>query len=71
MMVYAASVDSQGTVLSTVARVSRKMLHVLLLAVGRAVETILAEILVPVRLLQVVVKSPMSRLKKLVSPQKS
>ena len=51
MMVYAASVDSQGTLLSSAAWVNRKMLHVLLLAMGRAVETILAEIVVPGRLL--------------------
>jgi hypothetical protein len=43
MMVYATIVDSQGTVPSTVARVGRRIQHVDLLTVGRAVETILAE----------------------------
>ena len=51
MMVYATSVDSQGTLLRTVARVSCEMLHVLLLAIVRAVETILTEVVVPNRLL--------------------
>jgi len=51
MMVYAASADSQGTLLSTTARVDPKMLHILLLAMVRAVETTLSEIVVPDRLL--------------------
>jgi len=51
MMVYVTSVDSQGTLLSTTARVNPKMLHILLLAMGRDVETTLSEIVVPDRLL--------------------
>ena len=47
MMVYAASVDSQDTMLSTVVRVSYKMLHVLLLAVRRVVKTIIPVVEVP------------------------
>ena len=50
MMAYATGVDSQGTLLPTVARVSCEMLHVLLLAAGRAVEIILTEVVVPDRL---------------------
>jgi hypothetical protein len=47
MMVYAASVDIQGTLLSTVAQFSHTVLHVLLLVVRRAVETIIPEVVVP------------------------
>jgi hypothetical protein len=65
MMVYAASVDRQGIVLSTVLRVSRRIHHVILLTVGRAVETILAEIVRPEHLLVSLFMSTMSRLKKL------
>lgn len=47
MMAYATSVDNQGTLLSTVTRVSCRMHHILLLAVRRAVETIVTEVVVP------------------------
>ena len=46
MMVYVASADSQGTVLSIVTRVSRKIHHVVLLIVRRAVETIIPVVVV-------------------------
>jgi hypothetical protein len=71
MMVYAASVDSQDTMLPTVARISLRVHYVLLLVARRAVENILLVAVMPVSLLWVVAKLQMSRLKKLVIPQKS
>jgi hypothetical protein len=64
MMVYATSVDSQGTVLSTAVRVSLNTHHVLLLVAGRAVENILLGTLKPGRLLISVFMSTKSTLKK-------
>jgi hypothetical protein len=71
MMVYAASVNSQGTLLLTVARVSLRLHHILLLVEGRAVGAINPETIRPGHLQPVVAKSPMSRLKKLGRLQKS
>ena len=65
MMVYAASVDSQDTVLSTVARISLRAHHVLLLVEGRAVESILLGTLLPDHRLINLFVSTMSRWKKL------
>jgi hypothetical protein len=65
MMVYAASVDSQGTVFSSVIRVSLRMHHVLLLVVGRAIGPIIPRIVMPDYLLVNLSISTMSKLKKL------
>jgi hypothetical protein len=65
MMVCATSVDSQGTVLSTVVRVSLNTHHVLLLVAGRAVENILPGMLKPGHLLISLFMSTKSTLKKL------
>jgi hypothetical protein len=65
MMIIASSVDSQGTVLSTVARISLRMHHVLLLLVERADEIIIPGTLMPGHLLVNLFMSTMSRLKKL------
>jgi hypothetical protein len=65
MMVCATSVDIQGTVLSTVVRVSLNTHHVLLLVAGRAVENILPETLKPDHLLISLFMLTKSTLKKL------
>jgi hypothetical protein len=65
MMVYAASVDSPGTVLSTVIRVSLRMHHVLLLVVGRAIGPIIPGIITPDYLLVNLFMSTKSTWKKL------
>jgi hypothetical protein len=65
MMVYAASVDSQGTVLSTVIRVSLRMHHVILLVVVRAIGPIIPGIVMPDYLLISLFMSTKSTWKKL------
>jgi hypothetical protein len=64
MKIIASSVDSQGTVLSTVARISLRMHHDLLLVVRGVVEIIIPGTLLPDHLLVNLFVSTMSRLKK-------
>jgi hypothetical protein len=65
MMAYAASVDSQDTLLLTVARISRRVHRVLLLAVKRVAETDVPETVIPNRLLLYLAMPIMSMLRRL------